>query len=256
MDSSLVHALIKGRWTDDEDKKLIRLVKKHGVRKWAQIAEKVIGRAGEQCRKRSATIGLLANFIQFYKDVRLSGVGSFTRECLLPIRTVLVLLSVTSRKGISLNEPEANIFARKYKSKPIFSTESILTFVSKTKEPSNWLFVSKLIQPKHVAREGEQQNGNEVDKIDAALGALKCQSNTKQVQNLLKPLEALGSSIQDIDEELDSVLSFVKSVLSYVSAKKAISKQRSSSLVSKFMQPKREGIDSEAVQNLLKALQT
>ncbi|KAK2995455.1 hypothetical protein RJ640_027739 [Escallonia rubra] len=65
MDSSLVHALIKGRWTDDEDKKLIRLVKKHGVRKWAQITEKVIGRAGEQCRKRSATIGLLANFISF-----------------------------------------------------------------------------------------------------------------------------------------------------------------------------------------------
>ncbi|KAK2993347.1 hypothetical protein RJ640_007614 [Escallonia rubra] len=65
MDSSLVHALIKGRWTDDEDKKLIRLVKKHGVRKWAQIAEKVIGRAGEQCRKRSATTGPLANFIVF-----------------------------------------------------------------------------------------------------------------------------------------------------------------------------------------------
>ncbi|KAK2968704.1 hypothetical protein RJ640_005891 [Escallonia rubra] len=45
-------ALIKGQWTDEEDRKLIRLVKKHGVRKWAQIAEKVIGRAGKQCRER------------------------------------------------------------------------------------------------------------------------------------------------------------------------------------------------------------
>ncbi|KAK2967052.1 hypothetical protein RJ640_015272 [Escallonia rubra] len=45
-------ALIKGQWTDEEDRKLIRLVKQHGVRKWAQIAEKMIGRAGKQCRER------------------------------------------------------------------------------------------------------------------------------------------------------------------------------------------------------------
>ncbi|KAK2991393.1 hypothetical protein RJ640_024005 [Escallonia rubra] len=42
MDSSLDQALIKGQWTDEEDRKLIRLVKKHGVRKWAHLAEKVI----------------------------------------------------------------------------------------------------------------------------------------------------------------------------------------------------------------------
>ncbi|KAF4346420.1 hypothetical protein G4B88_027649 [Cannabis sativa] len=45
-------ALIKGQWTDEEDRKLIRLVKQYGVRKWAQIAEKMIGRAGKQCRER------------------------------------------------------------------------------------------------------------------------------------------------------------------------------------------------------------
>lgn len=33
-------------------RKLIRLVKQHGVRKWAQIAEKLVGRAGKQCRER------------------------------------------------------------------------------------------------------------------------------------------------------------------------------------------------------------
>ncbi|WRX33196.1 hypothetical protein QQP08_026380, partial [Theobroma cacao] len=45
-------ALIKGQWTDDEDRKLIRLVKQYGVRKWAQIAENLVGRAGKQCRER------------------------------------------------------------------------------------------------------------------------------------------------------------------------------------------------------------
>ncbi|CAK9164228.1 unnamed protein product [Ilex paraguariensis] len=44
--------LIKGQWTDEEDRKLVRLIKQHGVRKWAQIAEKMVGRAGKQCRER------------------------------------------------------------------------------------------------------------------------------------------------------------------------------------------------------------
>ncbi|KAG6631275.1 transcription factor MYB119-like [Carya illinoinensis] len=45
-------ALIKGQWTDEEDRKLIKLVKQYGMRKWAQIAEKLVGRAGKQCRER------------------------------------------------------------------------------------------------------------------------------------------------------------------------------------------------------------
>ncbi|KAL5580780.1 hypothetical protein UlMin_013222 [Ulmus minor] len=44
--------LIKGQWTDEEDRELIKLVKQYGVRKWSQIAEKMIGRAGKQCRER------------------------------------------------------------------------------------------------------------------------------------------------------------------------------------------------------------
>ncbi|KAB2622631.1 hypothetical protein D8674_024813 [Pyrus ussuriensis x Pyrus communis] len=32
--------------------KLIRLVKQYGVGKWAQIVEKLVGRAGKQCRER------------------------------------------------------------------------------------------------------------------------------------------------------------------------------------------------------------
>ncbi|CAK9138825.1 unnamed protein product [Ilex paraguariensis] len=44
--------LIKGQWTEEEDSKLIRLVKQHGIKKWAHIAEKMFGRAGKQCRER------------------------------------------------------------------------------------------------------------------------------------------------------------------------------------------------------------
>ncbi|KAF5182263.1 Transcription factor [Thalictrum thalictroides] len=43
---------IKGQWTDEEDRLLLRLVKQHGERKWAQIAQKLEGRAGKQCRER------------------------------------------------------------------------------------------------------------------------------------------------------------------------------------------------------------
>ncbi|XP_019418525.1 PREDICTED: transcription factor MYB108-like [Lupinus angustifolius] len=44
--------LIKGQWTAEEDRKLLKLVKQHGVTKWSQIAEKLEGRAGKQCRER------------------------------------------------------------------------------------------------------------------------------------------------------------------------------------------------------------
>ncbi|ESQ55941.1 hypothetical protein EUTSA_v10027294mg [Eutrema salsugineum] len=44
--------LIKGQWTAEEDRKLIRLVRQHGERKWAMISEKLEGRAGKQCRER------------------------------------------------------------------------------------------------------------------------------------------------------------------------------------------------------------
>ncbi|KAK7321343.1 hypothetical protein VNO77_31895 [Canavalia gladiata] len=45
-------AWIKGQWNREEDRKLIRLVKQYGDRKWAEIAEKLEGRVGKQCRER------------------------------------------------------------------------------------------------------------------------------------------------------------------------------------------------------------
>ncbi|WOG89103.1 hypothetical protein DCAR_0208339 [Daucus carota subsp. sativus] len=43
---------IKGQWTIDEDRKLLSLVHEYGDRKWALIAEEMLGRAGKQCRER------------------------------------------------------------------------------------------------------------------------------------------------------------------------------------------------------------
>ncbi|KAK4780587.1 hypothetical protein SAY87_016693 [Trapa incisa] len=45
-------SLIKGQWSEEEDRELTRLVKQYGDKKWAQIAEKLAGRAGKQCRER------------------------------------------------------------------------------------------------------------------------------------------------------------------------------------------------------------
>lgn len=43
---------IKGSWTEEEDRKLVELVKKHGPRRWSYIAEHLKGRIGKQCRER------------------------------------------------------------------------------------------------------------------------------------------------------------------------------------------------------------
>ncbi|PIN21529.1 Transcription factor, Myb superfamily [Handroanthus impetiginosus] len=42
----------KGQWTIEEDRLLIHLVEKHGLRKWSQIAQMLKGRIGKQCRER------------------------------------------------------------------------------------------------------------------------------------------------------------------------------------------------------------
>ncbi|XP_019186551.1 PREDICTED: transcription factor MYB108-like [Ipomoea nil] len=50
--SSTSTLLIRGQWSEEEDRNLIRLVNQYGVKKWAQVAEMMAGRAGKQCRER------------------------------------------------------------------------------------------------------------------------------------------------------------------------------------------------------------
>ncbi|KAK4781910.1 hypothetical protein SAY86_016012 [Trapa natans] len=44
--------VIKGQWTNEEDRLLVRLVDQFGVKKWSQIAQNLPGRIGKQCRER------------------------------------------------------------------------------------------------------------------------------------------------------------------------------------------------------------
>ncbi|XP_059639249.1 transcription factor MYB98-like [Cornus florida] len=43
---------IKGQWTIEEDRLLVHLVEKFGMRKWSHIAQMLKGRIGKQCRER------------------------------------------------------------------------------------------------------------------------------------------------------------------------------------------------------------
>ncbi|XP_052181993.1 transcription factor MYB98-like [Diospyros lotus] len=43
---------VKGPWTAEEDRLLIHLVEKYGVRKWSHVAQMLKGRIGKQCRER------------------------------------------------------------------------------------------------------------------------------------------------------------------------------------------------------------
>ncbi|KAL3824843.1 hypothetical protein ACJIZ3_020872 [Penstemon smallii] len=42
----------KGQWTTEEDRMLIHLVNKYGIRKWSHISRMLKGRIGKQCRER------------------------------------------------------------------------------------------------------------------------------------------------------------------------------------------------------------
>ncbi|XVF16384.1 hypothetical protein REPUB_Repub10bG0026800 [Reevesia pubescens] len=46
------HIIIKGQWTPSEDRLLVKLVTRHGTKKWSQIANILSGRVGKQCRER------------------------------------------------------------------------------------------------------------------------------------------------------------------------------------------------------------
>lgn len=45
-------SLVKGPWTNEEDRKVVDLVKQYGAKKWSLIASNLPGRIGKQCRER------------------------------------------------------------------------------------------------------------------------------------------------------------------------------------------------------------
>lgn len=44
--------VVKGQWTPEEDRKLVKLVEQFGLRKWSYIAQLLPARVGKQCRER------------------------------------------------------------------------------------------------------------------------------------------------------------------------------------------------------------
>ena len=44
--------MVKGPWTEEEDRTLIENVRKYGAQNWSQIAQHLDGRIGKQCRER------------------------------------------------------------------------------------------------------------------------------------------------------------------------------------------------------------
>ena len=44
--------LIKGPWTYEEDRKLLKWIQSEGPKKWSLCAETISGRSGKQCRER------------------------------------------------------------------------------------------------------------------------------------------------------------------------------------------------------------
>ena len=49
---SLRPDVTKGPWTEEEDVKVVELVRKHGAKRWSLIASQLPGRIGKQCRER------------------------------------------------------------------------------------------------------------------------------------------------------------------------------------------------------------
>ncbi|CAK7355600.1 unnamed protein product [Dovyalis caffra] len=77
--------------------------------------------------------------------------------------------------------------------------------------PSKWSLVSKLVHKGVVACEGQQENLNELESVDAALASLLVPNSSKDfkaqdhIQSAQKRLEILDNSIEEIENELDSL---------------------------------------------------
>ncbi|XP_030446983.2 uncharacterized protein LOC115669940 [Syzygium oleosum] len=85
---------------------------------------------------------------------------------------------------------------------------SLLYFLSQSSanlKRSGWSRVSKLLSPKQVACEGEE-DANEMATLDSELLSLKSgKASGLQVSNILKRYDALGSSLQEVEEDLECV---------------------------------------------------
>ncbi|XP_023923854.1 uncharacterized protein LOC112035263 [Quercus suber] len=83
---------------------------------------------------------------------------------------------------------------------------------------SGWFVVSKLVHPKRIACEGEETNGNDFEKVDAALQSLISHKTSKcdytiHVQNVQDWMGKLESSLQDVEEVIECSMLLICSVI-------------------------------------------
>ncbi|KAK1362242.1 hypothetical protein POM88_046716 [Heracleum sosnowskyi] len=89
--------------------------------------------------------------------------------------------------------------------------KSVFSHVSETKatsKQSGWLKVSKFMQLKRLSLDTKETQGHEMKKIDEALNALTTQKSCKDintVQNVLKQLQTVECSIQELEEGLEPI---------------------------------------------------
>ncbi|KDP36833.1 hypothetical protein JCGZ_08124 [Jatropha curcas] len=124
------------------------------------------------------------------------------------------LKSSKNNSSSTLLDKDSNAVAvigtlRKVEQISVSVCESLLSMLSQPKtksRPSGWSIVSKLLQSDRALCKG-QVGSNEVKMIDAELLAVKSIKNVnlEQVQIILKGLEALESSIQEAEKELECV---------------------------------------------------
>ncbi|XP_022135909.1 uncharacterized protein LOC111007747 [Momordica charantia] len=93
------------------------------------------------------------------------------------------------------------------------TVESVLSFIAGSKLPSKlsrWSLVSKVVQPKRVACNSEDTYANEVEMVDATLNSIASHTTDKsnflmQVENVQDSLRKFESSIQDLEEDIESL---------------------------------------------------
>ncbi|KAJ6774722.1 BPS1-LIKE PROTEIN [Salix purpurea] len=76
--------------------------------------------------------------------------------------------------------------------------------------PSKWYLVSKLVHKGVLPCEGQQENLNELESVDAALANLVVPSSGKdfearEIHSVQQRLEILHASIEEVENELDSL---------------------------------------------------
>ncbi|EEF38821.1 conserved hypothetical protein [Ricinus communis] len=116
------------------------------------------------------------------------------------------LISSIEEQLHKLKTPESSLIGCKKGAEEISLSlfESLLSFISQPKvksRPLGWSIVSNILQAKRVLSEGKTE-ANQVEKTDLELGVLKSSKdiNSVQVHNVLTGLEALESSLQEIEE--------------------------------------------------------